>query len=44
MFGEETMFRLRKAPVAHYALLLFWFWYTAFREAGETGMPVMQPI
>ena len=40
MFGEETLMRLRKAAMARYALLPFW--YTVFREAGETGMPVMR--
>jgi hypothetical protein len=40
MFGEETMIRLRKAALARYALLPYW--YTLFREAGLTGMPVMR--
>jgi alpha 1,3-glucosidase len=40
MFGDETMIRLRKAATARYALLPFW--YTMFREAGVTGMPVMR--
>jgi alpha 1,3-glucosidase len=40
MFGEETMVRLRKAAMGRYALLPFW--YTVFREAGVTGMPVMR--
>ena len=40
MFGEETMVRLRKAVIARYALLPYW--YTVFREAGITGMPVMR--
>ena len=40
MFGEETMVRLRKAAMARYALLPYW--YTIFREAGTTGMPVMR--
>mmetsp|Transcript_1229 Transcript_1229/g.2479 ORF Transcript_1229/g.2479 Transcript_1229/m.2479 type:complete len:1054 (-) Transcript_1229:66-3227(-) len=42
MFGEETMVRLRKAAMARYALLPFW--YTVFREAGLTGMPVMRTM
>ncbi|KAG7356626.1 alpha-glucosidase [Nitzschia inconspicua] len=42
MFGEETMVRLRKAAMARYALLPFW--YTIFQEAGETGMPVMRTM
>jgi alpha 1,3-glucosidase len=42
MFGEETMVRLRKAAMARYALLPFW--YTIFHEAGETGMPVMRTM
>lgn len=40
MFGEETMVRLRKAAMDRYALLPYW--YTIFREAGITGMPVMR--
>ena len=42
MFGEETMVRLRKAALARYALLPYW--YTVFREAGLTGMPVMRTM
>jgi mannosyl-oligosaccharide alpha-1,3-glucosidase len=42
MFGEETLVRLRKAAMARYALLPFW--YTVFHEAGETGMPVMRTM
>ena len=42
MFGEETMVRLRKAATTRYALLPFW--YTVFREAGTTGMPVMRCV
>jgi alpha 1,3-glucosidase len=34
------MVRLRKAAMGRYALLPFW--YTVFREAGVTGMPVMR--
>lgn len=40
MFGEETMVRLRKVALARYALLPYW--YTVFREAALTGMPVMR--
>jgi len=40
MFGEETLVRLRKAAMARYALLPFW--YTIFHEAETTGMPVMR--
>jgi alpha 1,3-glucosidase len=40
MFGDETMVRLRKVAMARYALLPHW--YTVFREAGITGMPVMR--
>ena len=39
-FGEETMQRLRRAAMARYALLPFW--YTVFYEASVTGMPVMR--
>lgn len=42
MFGEETMVRLRKAAMARYALLPFW--YTIFHEASTTGMPVMRTM
>jgi len=40
MFGDETMVRLRRAAVARYALLPYW--YTVFWQAGVTGMPVMR--
>lgn len=40
MFGDETMHRLRHAAMERYALLPFW--YTVFREAEKTGMPVMR--
>jgi len=40
IFGDETMVRLRNAAMARYALLPFW--YTVFREAEVTGMPVMR--
>jgi alpha 1,3-glucosidase len=42
MFGEETMVRLRKAAMARYALLPFW--YTVFAEAASTGMPIMRYV
>lgn len=42
IFGDETMARLRKAAMARYALLPFW--YTVFREAEVTGMPVMRYV
>ena len=42
IFGDETMVRLRKAAMARYALLPFW--YTVFREAETTGMPVMRTM
>jgi alpha 1,3-glucosidase len=40
MFGDETMHRLRRAAMERYALLPFW--YTIFREAELSGMPVMR--
>lgn len=40
MFGDETMVLLRRAAMARYALLPFW--YTVFWQAGVTGMPVMR--
>ena len=40
VFGDETMMRLRKAAMARYALLPYW--YTVFWNAGVTGMPVMR--
>ena len=40
VFGDETMVRLRKAAMARYALLPYW--YTVFWNAGVTGMPVMR--
>lgn len=42
MFGDETMIRLRKAAMARYALLPFW--YTIFQDASVTGMPVMRTM
>lgn len=40
VFGDETLVRLRKATMERYALLPFW--YTVFRQAGTSGMPVMR--
>jgi alpha 1,3-glucosidase len=40
MFGDETMVRLRRAAMARYALLPYW--YTVFWQASVTGMPVMR--
>jgi alpha 1,3-glucosidase len=40
VFGEETLARLRKAAMARYALLPYW--YGVFHEAEMTGMPVMR--
>jgi len=40
MFGEEWMVRMRRAAMARYALLPYW--YTVFREASVSGMPVMR--
>ena len=40
MFGDEWMIRMRKAAMARYSLLPYW--YTVFREASITGMPVMR--
>ncbi|KAL7547957.1 hypothetical protein ACHAWF_011228 [Thalassiosira exigua] len=42
VFGEETMVRLRRAAMARYALLPYW--YTVFWNAGVTGMPVMRTM
>lgn len=42
VFGDETLILLRKAAMERYALLPFW--YTVFREAGVTGMPVMRTM
>jgi len=42
MFGEETMVRLRRATMARYALLPYF--YTLFHEASTTGMPVMRTM
>jgi alpha 1,3-glucosidase len=40
MFDEDTLVRLRRAAMARYALLPYW--YTIFHEAHKTGMPVMR--
>lgn len=40
MFDDETLIRLRRAAMARYALLPYW--YTVFFEAEKTGMPVMR--
>jgi len=42
IFGHEWMIRMRRAAIARYALLPYW--YTLFREAGVTGMPVMRAM
>jgi alpha 1,3-glucosidase len=42
VFGDETMMRLRRAAMARYALLPYW--YTVFWNAGVTGMPVMRYV
>jgi len=40
--GYPVLIKLRKAAMTRYALLPFW--YTIFREAGVTGMPVMRTM
>lgn len=40
MFGDEWMVRMRQAAIARYALLPYW--YSVFREASVSGMPVMR--
>jgi len=42
VFGHEWMVRMRQAAISRYALLPYW--YTLFREAGVTGMPVMRAM
>lgn len=42
MFGEETLRRLRRAAMARYSLLPYW--YTVFWQAEQTGMPVMRTL
>jgi mannosyl-oligosaccharide alpha-1,3-glucosidase len=39
-FDDDTMKRLRQVTMARYALLPYW--YTVFRKAEMTGMPVMR--
>jgi mannosyl-oligosaccharide alpha-1,3-glucosidase len=40
VFDDDTLARLRRAAMERYALLPFW--YTVFRHAELTGMPVMR--
>ncbi len=40
MFDDQTTIRLRRAAMARYALLPYW--YTVFWQASVTGMPVMR--
>lgn len=40
MFGEEWMVKMREAAMSRYALLPYW--YTVFKEAEISGMPVMR--
>lgn len=40
IFGEEWMMRMRKAVLARYSILPYW--YTVFYKAFLTGMPVMR--
>lgn len=42
MFGDEWTALMRKAAMARYALLPYW--YTVFHEASITGMPVMRSM
>lgn len=42
IFGHDWMIRMRQAAMSRYALLPYW--YTLFREAGVTGMPVMRAM
>jgi len=42
LFGDEWMSRMRIAAMKRYALLPYW--YTVFRVAGITGMPVMRTM
>ena len=42
LFGDDALSQMRKVAMERYALLPFW--YTVFREASETGMPVMRPL
>ena len=40
MFDEDTLNRMRQVTMERYALLPFW--YTVFKEAETTGMPIMR--
>jgi alpha 1,3-glucosidase len=40
VFGDEVLHRLRKAAMARYALLPFW--YTLFRFSEDSGMPILR--
>ena len=42
VFGEEVLQILRKATMARYALIPYW--YTVFWWASITGMPIMRPM
>eukprot|EP00586_Coscinodiscus_wailesii_P019518 CAMPEP_0172503312 /NCGR_PEP_ID=MMETSP1066-20121228/168103_1 /TAXON_ID=671091 /ORGANISM="Coscinodiscus wailesii, Strain CCMP2513" /LENGTH=1025 /DNA_ID=CAMNT_0013278997 /DNA_START=155 /DNA_END=3232 /DNA_ORIENTATION=+ len=42
VYGDETLKRLRKVALERYALLPYW--YTVFRHAMTTGMPVMRTL
>uniref|UniRef100_A0A7S3VF80 Glucosidase II subunit alpha n=2 Tax=Chaetoceros debilis TaxID=122233 RepID=A0A7S3VF80_9STRA len=42
MFGDEWMVKMRRAAMARYALLPYW--YTLFQEASVSGMPVMRTM
>lgn len=42
LFGDETTALIRSALRLRYALLPLW--YTAFEEAGRTGVPAMRPM
>jgi mannosyl-oligosaccharide alpha-1,3-glucosidase len=42
VFGDEWMHRMRRATMARYALLPYW--YTTFYEASVSGMPVMRTM
>lgn len=41
-FGDDILVKLRKAAMARYALLPFW--YTTFYQSSLTGMPVMRTM
>ena len=42
VFGDDWMHRMRRAAMARYALLPYW--YTTFYEASISGMPVMRTM